>query len=551
MLDLFQTNWRDLWKDIPLDKSVGAVFTRPEIVARMLDLAGYVPGDKRLATTTVLEPSCGDGAFLSEVVERLIQSERISSAVPNWNDIILDDAIRAIDIDEATLIEARRIVVDKLHGAGCTPLRSAELAEKWIVAGDFLLSEWPHQFELVVGNPPYVRIEALPPRLLKHYRDLVTTATDRADLYIAFFEKGLSLLSDTGCLAFICANRFTKNQYGRNLRRLIASHYHVRYYINLEHTQPFVSNVSAYPAVFVIDRNRGTPTQATTLRNLDPETLALLSGSMTGERSNTLATFSEWYPDGEPWTSTSNHLHAAQLHLEQSFPLLEDSAPGTRVGIGVATGADAVFVLSGQRQDIEESRQVPMVMASDIGTESIEWSGHYIVNPFEDADNDGLVDLARYPLLAEYLNTHADRLKSRYVAKNRPRTWYRTIDRIWAGLQRTPKIVIPDIQSGGVIGIDRGEYYPHHNVYWITSTSWNLEALRTLLRSSIVQAQVEAYSIQMRGESLRYQAQTLRRIRVPRLVDISHDLLRKLEDAATSNNQTLIDALATEAYAHD
>ncbi len=201
MLDLFHTSWRDLWGDVHIGQGVGSVFTRPEIVRLVLDLAGYIPGDERLAATKVLEPSCGDGAFLTEVVDRIIQSERMVSTAINWSDSVLDDAIRAVDIDETTLIEARRIAAAKLQAAGCPPSRSLELAATWIVAGDFLLSQWPNCFDLVVGNPPYVRIEALPPRLLKHYREIFSTVTDRADLYVAFFEKGLSLLSEKGRLA--------------------------------------------------------------------------------------------------------------------------------------------------------------------------------------------------------------------------------------------------------------------------------------------------------------------------------------------------------------
>ena len=39
-------------------------------------------------------------------------------------------------------------------------------------------------------------------------------------------------------------------------------------------------------------------------------------------------------------------------------------------------------------------------------------------------------------------------------------------------LTRTPRLVIPDIQPGGIIGYESGRTYPHHNVYWITSDTW-------------------------------------------------------------------------------
>ena len=82
-------------------------------------------------------------------------------------------------------------------------------------------------------------------------------------------------------------------------------------------------------------------------------------------------------------------------------------------------------------------------------------------------------------------------------------------------LTRTPKLVIPDIQPGGIIGYDSGRTYPHHNVYWITSATWDLRALQTILQSDLVTDQLRALSVAMRGGSLRYQAQSLRRLRVP------------------------------------
>ena len=56
---------------------------------------------------------------------------------------------------------------------------------------------------------------------------------------------------------------------------------------------------------------------------------------------------------------------------------------------------------------------------------------------------------------------------------------------------------------------------PHHNVYWITSTTWDLRKLQALLQSDMVTDQLRAHSMAMRGGSLRYQAQNLRRVRIP------------------------------------
>ena len=108
--------------------------------------------------------------------------------------------------------------------------------------------------------------------------------------------------------------------------------------------------------------------------------------------------------------------------------------------------------------------------------------------------------------------------------------------------------MIPDIQRGGMIGRDQGRFYPHHNLYWVTSDSWDLRALQALLRSSQVLMQIRAFSVQMRGGSVRYQAQTLRRVRIPLLATLSAAVVDRLSAVATSAVQGEIDEAATEAF---
>jgi hypothetical protein len=548
-MDLFSSSWRDYWQGAEGAEPVGAIFTKPEVVRLILDLADYVP-TRRLAASRLLEPSCGDGAFLSEILLRLLASERNAQGIIDWSDPLLEHAIRAADISESSVTFARSLARELLVKEGCAEPRAASLAETWILHTDFLLSEWSGHFDFVIGNPPYVRIEDLPKRVLVRYRELYETTSDRADIYVAFIQRGLEVLGEGGVLAYICANRFTKNKYGSALRRLIASKYRVRHFINLEHTQPFLSDVSAYPAIFVIDRNVGSSTNAATLDDIAPETLHRVHAEVSSSKRHRklVSRFARWYPRGEPWISTSSVEHAILDRLSESLPTLEESAPDTKVGIGVATGADQVFVLNQKSERIEESRQLPLIMSRDVSNAELSWSGSYLINPFRDEDDGQLVDLKRYPGLADHFESNAQLIRNRHVSRSRPESWYRTIDRIWPKLQRIPKLLIPDIQVGCVIGLDDGAFYPHHNLYWITSTSWPLEVLKTLLRSDLVTQQVRAYSVQMRGGSIRYQAQTLRRLRIPRLVSIPDRLLGQLASLASSPDTAAINELACEAF---
>ncbi|MBX3704601.1 MAG: Eco57I restriction-modification methylase domain-containing protein [Steroidobacteraceae bacterium] len=549
MLELFAPTWREVWAGEHESGDVGVVYTKPEIVEVILDLAGYRPDVLRLSTAPLLEPSCGDGAFLNAVVRRLIESERLAVGEVEWSNELLDQAIRAVDLSAAAVSEAQKSIVAQLVDAGCPKLRARQLAKQWAVEADFLLSPWEPEFAFVVGNPPYVRLEDLPKRVLVEYRRRFATLTDRADVYIAFFEQGLRLLRPDGVLAFICANRFAKNQYGTALRRVISSRFRVRHYINLEHTQPFLSDVSAYPAIVTIDRQVGSATLATTLSDVEPKTLESLRRQGSGaSKRGPLARFAKWYPDGAPWSTTSRDEAQLLSSLSAEFSLIEDSGAATKVGIGVATGADGVFVLDAKHPEIEDDRQIPLAVSADVSPQRIEWSGRYLVNPFDAEDSGKLVDLPSYPGLSAYFDSHRSALSKRHVAEVRPRNWYRTIDRIWPKLTTTPKLLIPDIQLGGNVALDTGAFYPHHNLYWITSGSWPLAALQALLRSSHVLLQIRAFSVQMRGGSVRYQAQTLRRVRVPLLSALSATQLAALSAASQSADQAEIDEAASSAF---
>lgn len=131
----------------------------------------------------------------------------------------------------------------------------------------------------------------------------------------------------------------------------------------------------------------------------------------------------QWFPDQDSWPAASPARLAVLEELTEHFRLLEDQATGTRVGIGIATGADKVF-LTKDDTAVESSRLLPMAMVRDTTTGSLNWSGTYLVNPWT-ASGD-LVDLDEYPRLAAYFEEHGAALRKRYVAAKQPKRWYKT-----------------------------------------------------------------------------------------------------------------------------
>lgn len=518
----------------------GVVLTKSHIVELILDLAGYKPTDD-LGARRLLEPSCGHGAFLVAAASRLVASARAHGREVGE----LGNALTAFDIDEAHVDLTRVELVTVLEADHVNRETAERLAQHWVKHGDFLLAPLPDRFDFVVGNPPYVRIEQFSPQLQAEYRKRFRTIFDRADLYVAFIERSLDLLSDTGVLSFICADRWTLNQYGRRLREFVASKFHVHTYVDLHQASPFDADVIAYPSIFAISRERSPRgTQVVTLATGSAEECAAVLAAMAGSApTGSVTEYSHWFSGESPWVRSSpDHLETLRS-MEQRFPTLEEAGRAA-VRIGVATGCDSVYVVPATA-DIEPSRLVPLVMRDDISLGQIKDARRCVINT---ADDEGLISLDDYPRLKAYFRTNELAVRRRHVSKGNRAGWFKTIDRVHPELVSRPKLLIPDIAGANEVALDTGDFYPHHNLYFVIGDGWDLEVLGGLLSSRMALFFVWSYAVKMRGGYLRFQAQYLRRIRVPEPGSIPRELQDGLRGAFRSRDFVAIDELACASY---
>ena len=525
-----------------IGSSRGEVFTKPDVVDFILDVTDWRVG-RNLIKKRLLEPSCGSGEFVVSAIRRLLADSPKATASE------LLPCIRAVEVSREAYEALWSRVEEALATHGFCDTEREALLDAWLLHADFLTQPFPELFTHVVGNPPYLRIEALPKPLMLRYRALFRTMYDRADLYIAFYEKGLSLLEPEGRLGYICANRWTKNRYGGPLREMIAESFHLELYADFTGVDAFHGEVTAYPAVTIIRNGRGDLTRILDKEDIHCEALLELSQRILGQQEDARIKQSTAFMTGDaPWLLSNLPRLEMIQSLEAIFPTLEEA--GCRVGIGVATGADKVFIGSGTELDVEAKRKLPLLTRKDLKNNRIEWTGKYVLNPF-DGDNPRLVDPKDYPKFKAYIERHREQVQRRHVAKKNPNSWFKTIDRIYPALTSTPKLVIPDIQGEPQIAYDPGEYYPHHNLYFVLSEVWDLQALQTVLRSSLATAFVATYSLRMRGDCLRFQAQYLRRIRVPEWCNVSDAMRDKLTALAASNDQSQIDNTVCDLYGLD
>lgn len=525
----------------------GAIFTRREVVDFLLDLTGYTH-DRPLHALRLLEPSFGGGDFLLPAIERLLTAWKDSG---DGRDPVeaLSDCLRAVELHRETFAETRARVVELLAANSLGDIEATRLADSWLVNGDFLLAELPGAFDTVIGNPPYVRQELIPDILLAEYRKRYTSIFDRADLYIPFIERSLMALAKGGVLGFICADRWMKNRYGGPLRKLVSEQFHLKVYVDMVNTPAFHSEVIAYPAITVIARERGKTTRIAHQPPVEAEALRVLAGALVSQRvpakGISVQTIDGVASGAEPWILDSSDQLAVIRRLEAAFPVLEET--GCKVGIGVATGADKAFIGRFDQLDVEDDRKLPLVMTRDIQDGTVKWRGLGVINPF--AEGAGLVNLKDYPRLKRYLEARKEQITGRHCAQKAPANWYRTIDRITPSIAKTPKLLIPDIKGEAHIVYEDGQLYPHHNLYYVTSETWDLKALQAVLLSSVTRLFIATYSTKMRGGFLRFQAQYLRRLRLPMWDAVPEAIRAALTRAADTRDLAACNSATFALYA--
>jgi adenine-specific DNA methylase len=524
------------WEQSEAEK--GQVYTRPEVVEFMLTAIG-LNEDEDFKHIRILEPSCGEGEFVVAIVKRLLSCQQKRLSVNE-----LATKLLAVDLVTQSTEVAKQSVVKILEGKGYSKIEIDFLINQWFLSADFLLADISPNFTHVIGNPPYVRVENIPKKLLKEYRRRFATMADRADLYIPFYEKCLSLLIDEGRLSFICTDRWTKNTYGRSLRKFINDKFGLEMFVDLYGINAFEKDVMTYPAITQIKKGKCQKTVLKNATDFSTEEALEAFKAISGESTN-LTMRKSIVNDDKPWLFGAVEQLDLIDEIEKKFPLLESI--GCKVFIGAATGANKIFIVDSSYSDsqIEADRLLPVVTANDLSGGVIKWRNKYLINTY---NKTGLVNLEDYPRLSGYLHSNKEVLCKRHIAKKDRSNWYKTIDRVYEERVKKEKLLIPDISNNPIVLYDSGRYYPNNSIYYICSDNWNLHALRVILLSSVTRLFIATYSTKIAKGYLRYQAQHLRKLRLPRWESLSEELQHDLEAAGRHENYDLFNKLTFEVY---
>jgi len=529
-------------------KELGEYYTPIEVVQFMLDTVDY-RASENIGAKRVLDPACGSGTFLTEITERIIQHYRRKFDATSVHHLDAEQArtildrvqrnIHGIDINpfavHITQINLLFRTVDlydrvteddpnysmdgfEIHCAdtltptvrerrdGSTDIEGDQSSLQEFAAyngraqsfledrdaADQLKDE--AEFDIVVANPPYVRIQNLRD-VKEQYEARYASAAGNFDIYVPFIERGLDWLGENGSLAYICPNRLFTHEYAEGIREQLVEE-PLTHLLDFKDTEVFDA-ATPYPCVFTIDREEtvdGSEVRCARFAEEKEnalETMLDLDEWRTPPRTTEYDLFrvsqSQLAADNE-----DEHLSSWKLMPEGERRAHNSIADGaewrlsettTSVFQGLITGRNKTFVGEVVREPdeqlaafscadndepeiVEKGLLKRLLKGREIDHWGAEWEGLWLVFPYE--INDGDAELLsesefenKYPRGWEFFENHEDELKSRESGKWRDKEQWWAFGRSQNIEKFEPDKIMTNILSSynRFVADTKGEYY--------------------------------------------------------------------------------------------
>jgi len=348
-------------------------------------------------------------------------------------------------------------------------------------------------FDVVTGNPPWVRAERLAPRvreaLASRYSCWRPTATrgfaHLPDLAVAFTERALELTRPGGVVALLVPAKLATSGYAEPLRRRLAHHSRIERAAPLPEPMAQAFGAAVYPMALVAARADPTGTEQT--------------GTALGTKTRAAAVPQRQLQGDGPWILTPGVARISR-RLGAQFPTVGDRWSPQ---LGVKTGADDLFVLD---------RECPGTRPAIRGRDIAAWQCRPRRYVLWTHGTDGL-PLARLSSdLTARLSRHEERLRRRADYRAGP-PWqlFRT------GLGFAPhRVVWPDLGRRLTAAVPAPELVPLNTVYGIaTRDATDAAALAALFNSCWLTALARLVADPARGGFRRFNARVVRGLPIP------------------------------------
>ncbi|MCE7039413.1 class I SAM-dependent DNA methyltransferase [Dyadobacter sp. CY312] len=388
-------------------KLLGQIYTPLFVVEKILCDTGFYKAD--FESKKILDPACGDGRFLVPIAKHIIETTPVQhlkkrlASITGWD----------IDPDAIALCRSN---LDEL-------LKDLPFKIKWNLLLKDALKELgtKRKFDLIVGNPPYIRIQHLPAEQRKHIRNTYTFCqSGSTDAYVAFFQLAANLLTKNGLCGFITPNSYITSETGRPLRAYFSNSKCLKQITNYGSVRIF-GNTGTYAAItiFGVSANPGFIYEV---------------GTQNADNLHRFIHFSELEHQNK-W-----HLSVTQSEMSHGVKLGEIC----QISVGITTLADDLYLFKihsekdgiasvtnkkGDSYTIERSILKPIIKGSKLKT-SEDTITEYILFPYKkDLDGKNKIipegDLESFfPLAYKYLSGEKQSLLMRDNGKPNKVAWY-------------------------------------------------------------------------------------------------------------------------------
>ena len=363
-------------------------------------------------------------------------------------------------------------------------------------------------FDIVIGNPPYLRIQGIrnsnsdfADYLVANYN----SATGSFDLYVAFVERALQLISSNGIVNFIMPVKWTNAAFGKGLRDVVSKQKAAKKIINFSEYQVF--NASTYTGLqwfkpnsdcleyYELDRNLESNIELKSyLENLSKDTSSIVNTDKLNKDT--------WVLASSEVSKLLNKLNEQPLRLEDVFE---------KIFQGIATSKDDVYfiydctetqsTITGEskqlnkRVTIEKGLVKPLLKGEDVHRYDNLSSNRYVIFPYK-LENETANLYAEEELKLLFPNGYAYLKECETLLRGREKgrfdidgQWFQFGRRQGLSYGNIPKIVAPEISFGGNYAFDvSGQFYSTTTIYgYIMKESCNVsyETLMAILNSKL------------------------------------------------------------------
>ena len=266
-------------------------------------------------------------------------------------------------------------------------------------------------FDIVIGNPPYIKLQNNKGYLDKKYRNCnFKTHSNQADIYCLFCEKAISLLKDKGILCFITSNKWMRSKYGKELRKVLGTLTSPIIIIDFGGYKVFESASVDTSILLSAKEQTSNTTQACVISNNS------FSNLYNYIKDNAVTIN---FNKDEPWVILTKFEKKLQRKIAQQGVALEDL--NIEIRRGILTGLNNAFVINKTTLEclIKDSSNLPSIIkpllrGKDLIPYGYTYNNYWLINTHNGYDNKSMIDINHYPTIKEYLSQFEPKLSKRY-----------------------------------------------------------------------------------------------------------------------------------------